>query len=71
MLTQFIKDVYLDSQVTVGPSSNVPASVVDSPGEGYRAPKNIRQQSGPHSLRRDPHRRLSALSSRHQDLWKR
>jgi hypothetical protein len=43
MLTQFIKDVYLDSQVTVGLLSNVPASVVDTPGEGYRAPKNIRE----------------------------
>ncbi len=43
LITQFIKDVYLDSQVTIGLLSNVPASVVDSPGEGYRPPKNVRE----------------------------
>jgi len=32
LITQFIKDVYLDSQVTVGLLSNVPAGVVDTPG---------------------------------------
>jgi hypothetical protein len=41
LITQFIKDVYLDSQVTVGLLTNVPASVVDAPGQGYRAPKNV------------------------------
>jgi predicted TIM-barrel fold metal-dependent hydrolase len=39
LITQFIKDVYLDSQVTVGLLSNVPAGVVDLPGA--RAPRNI------------------------------
>jgi uncharacterized protein len=46
LITQFIKDVYLDSQVTIGLLSNVPASVVDSPGEGYRPPKNVREARG-------------------------
>jgi hypothetical protein len=46
LITQFIKDVFLDSQVTIGLLSNVPASVVDSPGEGYRAPKNVREARG-------------------------
>jgi uncharacterized protein len=32
LITQFVKDVYLDSQVTVGLLSNVPAGVVDPPG---------------------------------------
>lgn len=39
LITQFIKDVYLDSQVTVGLLSNVPAGVVDLPGA--RPPRNI------------------------------
>jgi predicted TIM-barrel fold metal-dependent hydrolase len=39
LITQFIKDVYLDSQVTVGLLSNVPAGVVDPPGSS--APRNI------------------------------
>src|SRR6478609_4243652 len=39
LITQFIKDVYLDSQVTVGLLSNVPAGVVDPPGAS--APRNI------------------------------
>jgi uncharacterized protein len=39
LITQFIKDVFLDSQVTVGLLSNVPAGVVDPPGA--RAPRNI------------------------------
>jgi hypothetical protein len=32
LITQFIKDVYLDSQVNVGLLSNAPAGVVDPPG---------------------------------------
>jgi predicted TIM-barrel fold metal-dependent hydrolase len=32
LITQFIKDVFLDSQVNVGLLSNVPAGVVDPPG---------------------------------------
>jgi len=39
LITQFIKDVFLDSQVTVGLLSNVPAGVVDPPGA--KAPRNI------------------------------
>jgi predicted TIM-barrel fold metal-dependent hydrolase len=39
LITQFIKDVYLDSQVTVGLLSNVPAGVVDPPGAV--TPRNI------------------------------
>ena len=42
-LVQFIKDVYLDSQVTVGLLSNVTASVIDA-GDGQgRAPRNVRE----------------------------
>jgi hypothetical protein len=39
LITQFIKDVFLDSQVTVGLLSNVPAGVVDPPGA--TTPRNI------------------------------
>ena len=39
LITQFIKDVYLDSQVNVGLLSNVPAGVVDPPGA--TPPRNI------------------------------
>ncbi len=39
LITQFIKDVFLDSQVNVGLLSNVPAGVVDPPGA--TAPRNI------------------------------
>src|SRR5438067_7454688 len=39
-ITQFIKDVYLDSQVTIGLLSNVTASIVQIPGEKARAPRN-------------------------------
>jgi len=39
LITQFIKDVYLDSQVNVGLLSNVPAGVVDPPGAV--TPRNI------------------------------
>jgi uncharacterized protein len=45
LITQFIKDVFLDSQVNVGLLSNVPAGVVDPPN--YRTPRNIKEaQSG-------------------------
>ena len=39
LITQFIKDVFLDSQVNVGLLSNVPAGVVDPPGA--TTPRNI------------------------------
>jgi hypothetical protein len=42
-LTQFIKDVYLDSQVTIGLLSNVTASMVQIPGERSRAPRNAEE----------------------------
>ena len=42
-LTQFIKDVYLDSQVTVGLLSNVTASFVQIEGENPRPPRNARE----------------------------
>ena len=42
-LTQFIKDVYLDSQVTVGLLSNVTASIVRIEGEEPRPPRNARE----------------------------
>ncbi len=38
LITQFIKDVFLDSQVNVGLLSNVPAGVVDPPGA--KPPRN-------------------------------
>src|SRR5919106_718182 len=41
-ITQFIKDVYLDSQVTIGLLSNVTASGVQIEGE-RRAPKNAQE----------------------------
>ena len=41
LITQFIKDVYLDSQVTVGLLSNVPAGVVDTPG--MAVPRNAEE----------------------------
>ena len=40
-LTQFIKDVYLDSQVTIGLLSNVTAFMVNPEGEPPRPAKNI------------------------------
>jgi len=40
-ITQFIKDIYLDSQVTVGLLSNVPASVIAVDGQGSRPPRNV------------------------------
>ena len=43
LLTDFIKQVYLDSQVTVGLLTNVPASVIDT---GERAPRNVVEARG-------------------------
>jgi uncharacterized protein len=43
LLVQFIKDVYLDSQVTVGLLSNVTASVVTVDGEKPRPPRSARE----------------------------
>ena len=45
-LVQFIKDVYLDSQVTVGLLSNVTASVIDTEDGQGRAPRNVREALG-------------------------
>lgn len=42
-LVQFIKDVYLDSQITIGLLSNVTASVISANGEAPRAPRNARE----------------------------
>jgi uncharacterized protein len=42
-LVQFIKDVYLDSQITIGLLSNVTASVISSDGEVSRPPRNARE----------------------------
>jgi len=42
-ITQFIKDVYLDSQVTIGLLSNVTASSVQIEGEKPRAPRNAQE----------------------------
>ena len=42
-IVQFIKDVYLDSQVTIGLLSNVTASVVSVVGERGRAPRNAKE----------------------------
>jgi predicted TIM-barrel fold metal-dependent hydrolase len=41
LITQFIKDVFLDSQVSIGLLSNVPAGVVDPPGA--KAPRSIQE----------------------------
>jgi predicted TIM-barrel fold metal-dependent hydrolase len=43
LLTDFIRQVFLDSQVTVGLLSNVPASVIDT---GERAPRNVVEARG-------------------------
>jgi predicted TIM-barrel fold metal-dependent hydrolase len=43
MLTDFIRQVYLESQVTVGMLTNVPASVIDT---GDRAPRNVVEARG-------------------------
>jgi hypothetical protein len=42
-ITQFIKDVYLDSQVTIGLLSNVTASIVQIAGERARPPRNAQE----------------------------
>jgi uncharacterized protein len=42
-LVRFIKDVYLDSQITVGLLSNVTASVITVEGGTGRAPRNVRE----------------------------
>jgi hypothetical protein len=42
-ITQFIKDVYLDSQVTIGLLSNVTASMVQVEGERSRPPRNAEE----------------------------
>ncbi len=42
-ITRFIKDVYLDSQVTIGLLSNVTASMVQIEGEKARAPRNAEE----------------------------
>jgi len=42
-ITRFIKDVYLDSQVTIGLLSNVTASLVQIEGEKSRAPRNAEE----------------------------
>src|SRR5947207_6933554 len=42
-ITQFIKDVYLDSQVTIGLLSNVTASSVQIEGEPSRPPRNAEE----------------------------
>ena len=42
-ITQFIKDVYLDSQVTIGLLSNVTASMVQVEGEPPRPPRNAEE----------------------------
>jgi hypothetical protein len=42
-ITQFIKDVYLDSQVTIGLLSNVTASMVRVEGEPSRPPRNAEE----------------------------
>jgi uncharacterized protein len=42
-IVQFIKDVYLDSQVTIGLLSNVTASIVSTGGERGRAPRSAKE----------------------------
>ena len=42
-ITQFIKDVYLESQVTIGLLSNVTASMVQVEGEPSRPPRNAEE----------------------------
>src|SRR5262245_56278144 len=41
LITQFIKDVYLDSQVTIGLLSNVTASVINLDNQPARPPRNV------------------------------
>ena len=42
-IVQFIKDVYLDSQVNVGILTNVTASLVNIEGERRRPPRNVQE----------------------------
>ena len=42
-IVQFIKDVYLDSQITIGLLSNVTASVISVGGQDNRPPRNVRE----------------------------
>jgi predicted TIM-barrel fold metal-dependent hydrolase len=42
-ITQFIKDVYLDSQVNVGILTNVTARIITPEGEPARPPRNARE----------------------------
>jgi hypothetical protein len=42
-ITQFVKDVYLDSQVTIGLLSNVTASMVQVEGQPSRAPRDAQE----------------------------
>lgn len=42
-IVQFIKDVFLDSQITIGLLSNVTASSVTIGAEARRAPKNVQE----------------------------
>jgi hypothetical protein len=43
LITQFIKDVYLDSQVNIGLLSNVTASVISVDNQPTRPPRNVRE----------------------------
>jgi predicted TIM-barrel fold metal-dependent hydrolase len=43
LITQFIKDVYLDSQVTIGLLSNVTASVINVDNQPARPPRNVQE----------------------------
>lgn len=43
LITQFIKDVYLDSQVNVALLSNVTASVINLDNQPRRPPRNVRE----------------------------
>jgi uncharacterized protein len=43
LITQFIKDVYLDSQVTIGLLSNVTASVINLDNQPRRPPRNVQE----------------------------
>jgi uncharacterized protein len=43
LITQFIKDVYLDSQVTIALLSNVTASVINVDNQPARPPRNVQE----------------------------
>jgi hypothetical protein len=63
LLTDFIRQVYLDSQVTVGLLSNVPASVIDT-GERHRYRRARSAQCRRSTRRRDSHGRADRRRSR-------